>query len=92
MSCSWASKAGGGTGGRVPLPVEKSAGDIPPEIIIFQYLFLKYICSFAFFNIFEIKWPKSEEKLSFGGRLAWVPMNPSPQTKLGGDAPGPVES
>ena len=24
-------------------------------------------------------WPKSEEKLNFGGRWVWVPMNPSPE-------------
>ena len=40
-------------------------------------------------TIFKIKWSKSEEKLSFGGRWVWVPMNPSPppQIKLRGDAP-----
>ena len=26
-----------------------------------------------------MKWPKSEEKLTFGGRWAWVPMNPPPK-------------
>ena len=25
-----------------------------------------------------MKWSKSEEKLSFGGRCGWVPMNPPP--------------
>ena len=25
------------------------------------------------FNIFKIKWPKSEEKINFGGRWVWVP-------------------
>ena len=34
---TWAPKAGG-RGGRVP-PVEKSAGDVPPEIRVFQKLF-----------------------------------------------------
>ena len=29
---------GGGTEGRVPA-VEKSAGNVPPEIMLFQYLF-----------------------------------------------------
>ena len=28
-----------------------------------------------------MKWPKSEEKLNFGGRWAWVPMNLSPPPK-----------
>ena len=35
--------------------------------------------NFAFFNIFKMKWPKSEEKLYFGGRWVWVPMNLSPK-------------
>ena len=36
---------------------------------------------FLFFGIFKIKWPKSEEKLGFGGRLgcsgqtSWPPPN-----------------
>ena len=24
------------------------------------------------FNIFQIKWPKSEEKINFGGRRVWL--------------------
>ena len=69
----------GGTGGRVPPPsVEKSAGDVPPRNEdIFIFFFLNTYENFAFSNIFKIKRPKSEEKLNFGGRWVWVPMNPS---------------
>ena len=35
----WASKAGGGGRGDASPAVEKSAEDVPPEIMIFQYLF-----------------------------------------------------
>ena len=95
----------GGRGEGDPSPaVEKSAGDVPPEIIILQYLFYTFanlvfwidscfehccdkdIKNLVFSNIFEIKWSKSEEKLNLGGMWVWVPMNPSPQTKLGGYA------
>ena len=73
----WASKAGG----RVPHS-RKISGGRPPR---------NYDISVSFFStqvdIFKIKWPKSEEKLNFGGTWVWVPMNPSPQTKLRGDAP-----
>ena len=61
----------------------------PPRTLdISVTFFLKLF--FAFSNIFKIKWPKSEEKLNFGGRWVWVPMNPTsdppPQSKLRGDA------
>ena len=75
----------GGTGDASPA-VEKSARDVPPEIMIFQYLFFLTHGNFAFFNIFKIKWPKFEEKQNFRDRWTWMPMNPSPQTKLRGDA------
>ena len=80
---------GGGTGGRVPRS-RKISGGRPPEICYFSIFFPGTFSTFAFSNIFEIKWPKSKEKLNFGDRWVWVPqpMNPSPQTKLGGDAPG----
>ena len=44
--------------------------------------------NFAISNIFKIKWPKFEEKLNFGRRWVWMPMNssPPPPTKLGGNA------
>ena len=35
---------------------------------------------FAFSNIFQIKWPKSEQKQFFLGRLVWVPINLTPST------------
>ena len=66
-----------------------AAGDVPPEIRIFQYFFLDTYKNFAFSNNFKIKWLKSEDKLDFGGRRIWVPMNLSPpQTKLCDNAPG----
>ena len=67
---TWASKAGvrGGHGGTRP-PQSKNQRVTSPEIIIFQYLFfLDTYDHFAFSTIFKIKWPKSEEKLNFGGR------------------------
>ena len=33
---------------------------------------------FCIFQHSQNKWPKSEEKLTFAGRLVLVPMNPSP--------------
>ena len=78
----------GGWGDASPA-VQKSAGDVPPRNDDILASFVLDIDEyFAFSSIFKIKWPKSEEKLNFGGRWDWVPMNPSPQTKLRGDAPG----
>ena len=58
---------------------------LPRNLDISVTFFLKLF--FAFSNIFILKWPKSEEKLNFGGRWVWVPMNPTPpQSKLRGDA------
>ena len=54
-----------------PLPIDKPAGDIHPEIVIFEYLFLVTYYNFTFFVFFFFKlpkWPESEEKLSFGVR------------------------
>ena len=63
---------GGGEGRRVPRS-RKISGDVPPEIMIFQYLFLGTYATFPFSNILKIKSPKSDEKLNFGGRRVWVP-------------------
>ena len=68
-----------GDGGDASPAVEKSAGYVPPVITIFQYLFIDTCENFAFSNIYKIKWSKSEEKLNFGGKWDWVPMNPSPK-------------
>ena len=65
------------SGGTRP-PVEKSAEDVAPEQRIFQYLFSSHVLQFCIVNHFQNEVPKSEEKLNFGGRLGWVPMNPSP--------------
>ena len=45
----------GGKGGDASPAVEKSAGDVTPEIMIFQYIFLDTFATFPFSNIFEIK-------------------------------------
>ena len=66
----------GGTGGRIP-PVEESAGDVPPKLRYFRNFFLDTYF-FCISIVYKIKWSKSEEKLTFGGRWVWVPMNPSP--------------
>ena len=48
--------------GNASSAVEKSAGDVPPEIMIFQYLFSWHICKFCIFStFFKIKWPKSDD-------------------------------
>ena len=80
---SWARRmgveSGGGGGRRDASPaVEKSAGDVPQKSRYFSIFFIDTCENFAFPNIFKIKWPKSEEKLNFGGRWDWVPMNPPP--------------
>ena len=79
---------GGGSRGSGP-PLLKTAGiGTARNLDISVYFFLKkYI--FAFSNIFKTKWPKSEEKPNFGGRWVWVPMTPTPQYKIRGDAPAP---
>ena len=72
--------------------VEKSAGDIPEKFWYFGIIFLDTNDNFTLTNIFKLKWPKSEEKLNFGGRWSWVPRNPFPPTKLHGDSlAGPAE-
>ena len=82
-------ESGGGGRGNASPAVEKSAGDVPSRNydISVSFFFLDTYSNFAFSNIFNIKWPKSEEKTNFGGRWVSVPINPPPsQTKLGGDA------
>ena len=65
-------------------PVEKSPGDVRQKLEFVSNFFLDTHFDFEFFNIFKIKWPKSEEKLHFWGRWVWVPVNPLPPLKLGG--------
>ena len=76
-----------GDGGTRPPQSKNQRGDIPPEIMISVSFFLTH-GNFAFSAIFKIKWPKSKQKPNFGGRWVLVPMDPSPQTKLSGDAAG----
>ena len=59
-------------------------GTSPRNYVISVFFFLGiHISIFPFSDIFKMKWPKSVDKLNFGGRWAcvWVPMNPSPQNK-----------
>ena len=78
----------GGGGERVPRSRKISGGRPPKNYDISASFFLAHDF-FSFSTIFKIKWPKSEEKLNFGGRWVWVPMNPfPPQTKVRDDAPG----
>ena len=44
-----------GGGGDASPAVEKSAGNVPPETVIFSIFFLKTFANFVFSNIFEIK-------------------------------------
>ena len=75
-------------GGGTRTPQSKNQRRRPPRNDgISGSFFLDTYENFAFSTIFKIKRPKSEEKLNFGGRWVWVPMNPSPQIKLRGDAP-----
>ena len=75
-------RGGGGAGGRVPRS-RKISGGRPPRNYAryFSIFFVDTIPYFAFSNIFEIKWSNSEEKLNFGDRWVWVPINPSPPNK-----------
>ena len=82
---------GGGTGGRVPRSKKRNSGGCSPQkVSYFSIFFLDTYGNFAFSIIFKIKWPKSEERLNFGGRWVWMPVDPSPQTKLRGDATGEI--
>ena len=75
---TWASKARGTGGGR-PYTMSINQRGRPPRTedrYLFQYFL--YVLKVCIFNIFNPKWPRSEEKLTFGGRWVWEPMNPSP--------------
>ena len=76
-------ESGRGTWGTRPPQSKNQRGTSPQKLwYVFGYLFLDTFANSAFSNIFEIKWPKPEEKLNFGGRWAWVPMNLSPKQNL----------
>ena len=80
-------ESGGGGGRRTRSPQSKNQRGRPPQKLWhFSIFFLDTYANFAFVAIFKTKWLKSEEKLNFGGRWVWVPMNPSPQTKLRSNA------
>ena len=55
----------------------KPLGTTPRNLDISDFFLKRRHTFFAFSNIFQIRWPKSEEKLNFGGRWIWVPMNPT---------------
>ena len=75
VSDPWAPKAGG----RVSRSREIRGALPPGNYDISAAFFLDTYKNVARTNLFKLKWPKSEEKMNFGGRLVWVPMNPSPQ-------------
>ena len=70
-------KGGGGEGYASP-ESRNQRGTSPQKQVSFSNFF-DVFKSCALSNIFKIKWPKSEEKLNFGGRWVQVPMHPSPQ-------------
>ena len=59
-------KRGGGRGDASP-SVEKSAGDGPPEIMIFRYLFPWHICKFCIFQHFQNKVAEIRGETTFWG-------------------------
>ena len=80
-------ESGGTGGGRVPRSQKISGGRLPRNDYI-SASFLDKNGKFCIFHHFQNKVTEIREKLNFGCRWVWVPMNPSPQTKLRGDAPG----
>ena len=60
------SGGGGGRGTRIPEP--KNQQGCPPDFFMSVFFFLDTYNIFTFSNIFQIKWPKSEEKLNFVGK------------------------
>ena len=86
MGRIWADIMGIKSGGTPPRRRQISRGR--PQKLGYFSIFLDTYKNFAFSNIFKIKWSKSDDKLDFGGRCIWGPMNLSPQTKLCGNAPG----
>ena len=56
-----------GGGGHV-LRSRKISGGRPPRNNDISVSFFLHNDNFIFSNIFKIQWPKSEEKLNFGGR------------------------
>ena len=68
---------------KTPISSKYQRETFPRNDDIWASFFLKYRYeNFAFSNLFRMKWPKSEEKLTFEGGWAGVPMNPSPQTNF----------
>ena len=62
---AWASKAGGT--GDASHAVEKSAGDVSPEMMIFQYLFSWYIWKFCVSQHFQKKVAEIRGETKFWG-------------------------
>ena len=56
----------GGMGDASPA-VEKSAGDVPPEIMIFQHLFSSHISKFCIFRHFQNKVAEIRKEIEFWG-------------------------
>ena len=78
-----AGRGGGGTG-----PPGSNFWGSSPRNRDFWRFFPEYMLKILDFPIFfEIKWPKSEEKLEFGGKWVWRTWINPPQSKLRGGAP-----
>ena len=80
----------GGRGGHGSRTFENRGVRPPQKFGFFSIFFLKRIF-FAFFNNFKIKWPKSEDKLNFGSRWVWVPMNMTTPIKISWRRPCPQD-
>ena len=82
---TWVRVMGVESGGRGKRPPQSKnqRGTSPQKLWYFSIIFIDTYANFAFSNIFEINWAKSEDKLNFGGRWVWVPWirpPPPPQT------------
>ena len=60
--------ATGGDAGGVSPPVRNSGGMSPQKSRFLKKILCIFLKIFRFSNVFQIKWPKSEEKSEFGGR------------------------
>ena len=67
----------GGRGDASPA-VEKSAGNFPPEIMIFQHFFLTRITFFCIIQHFQNEVAEIRGENEFWCRLVWMLMNPPP--------------
>ena len=76
----WRVARGGGRGGH-DLRTFENRGGRPHINFYISVTFSLKRSFFVFSNIFKIKWPKSDEKLNFGGKWVCVPYELSPPPK-----------